>query len=293
MPLRSALLDLELVEDRLGLAVARRCVPLLAQPRVYLVETIVGVEDPADQQLWRDGAVPVVLLQAERHVVAAFPPEAVELRALTECNRTSRVATVALHTKAQMLAFTDGRQLTELAAGCEQRNVGIGEPERGKLSQLFAELERELRATREHCVDHGRGHEVFGVEQAFGLLRKRLRELLDPFRCDREAGGRSMAAEALEEGRAGAEGAVQVERGDRAARPLPVPFAAGDQDDGPVVPLDEPRSHDSDHAFVPVFSPDDIRAPTSLRLGPTFDLCDRRAKNLVLDRLPVAVQLLE
>ena len=102
-----------------------------------------------------------------------------------------------------------------------------------------------------------------------------------------------MAAEALEEGRTGAEGAVQVERGDRAARPLPEAFAAGDQDDGPVVALDEPRSHDPDHAFVPVFSPDDIRAPTSLRLGPVFDLCDRRAKDLVLDRLPVAVQLLE
>ena len=37
-----------------------------------LVETIVGVEDAADRELWRDGAVPVVLLQAERHVVAAF-----------------------------------------------------------------------------------------------------------------------------------------------------------------------------------------------------------------------------
>ena len=159
-----------------------------------------------------------------------------------------------------MLAFTDGRELTELAAGCEQRDVGIREPERRKLSQLLAELERELRAAREHCVDHGRGDEVFGVEQAFGLLRERLRELLDPFRCDREAGGRSMAAEALEEGRTGTEGAVQVERGDRAARPLPEPFAAGDQDDGPVVALDETRGHDPDHAFVPVFSPDDVRA---------------------------------
>src|SRR4051812_30139186 len=104
MPFRSALLDLELVEDRLCLAVAQRCVPLLAQPCVQLVEAIVGVEDAAHQQLWRDGAVPVVLLQTERHVVAAFPPEAVELRALTECDRTSGIATVALHAKTQVLA---------------------------------------------------------------------------------------------------------------------------------------------------------------------------------------------
>src|SRR6476661_4836730 len=197
MPLRSALLDLELVEDRLCLAAARRRMPVLAQPRVHLVETIVGVEEAADQELWRDGAVPVVLLQAERHVVAAFPPEAVELRALAECDRASCIATVALHAKAQMLAFTDGRQLTKLAAGCEQRDVGVREPERRKLSQLFAELERELRTAREHGVDDGRGDEVFGVEQAFGLLRERLRERLDPFRCYREAGGRSMATEAL------------------------------------------------------------------------------------------------
>src|SRR4051794_37394349 len=274
MPFRSTLLDLELVEDRLCLAVAQRGAPLLAQPRVHLVEAIVGVEDAPHQQLWRDGAVPVVLLEAERHVVAAFPPEAVELRALTERDRTSRIAAVALHAKAQVLAFADGRQLTELAAGCQQRDVGVREPERPKLSQLLAELERELRPAREHCVDHGRGHEVFGVEQAFGLLRERVRELLDPLRCDREAGGRSMPAEALEESRAGAEGPMQVERGDRAARPLPEPFAAGDQDDRAVVPLDEPRSHDPDHAFMPVFSPDDVRALTPPRLGPLLDLCD-------------------
>ena len=86
---------------------------------------------------------------------------------------------------------------------------------------------------------------------------------------------------------------MQVERGDRAARPLPEPFAAGDEDDGPVVALDQTRRDDADHAFVPVFVPDDVRATASLRLGPLLDLCDRRSKDFVLDGLAVAVQLLE
>src|SRR5690349_19545666 len=101
---RAALLDLELVEDRLGSRVPCRRAPLLAQPGVHLVVAVVGVEDAAHDELWCDGAVPVVLLQPESDVVAALAPVAVELGPVSEGNRGSGVAPVAVNAKAEMLA---------------------------------------------------------------------------------------------------------------------------------------------------------------------------------------------
>src|SRR5919198_1029364 len=87
--------------------------------------------------------------------------------------------------------------------------------------------------------------------------------------------------------------AVQVEGRNRPPGPLPVAVAAGDQDDGAVVPLDETRSHDADHALVPVLARDDVRAPAALRLGRLVDFGDRGAEDPVLDLLPRAVELVQ
>ena len=75
--------------------------------------------------------------------------------------------------------------------------------------------------------------------------------------------------------------------------PFQSPFAARDQDDGPVELLDEPRGDDADHAFVPVLAGDDVCAPLPVLLGPRLDLGDRLAHDAALDRLPLLVQLLE
>src|SRR5262249_2710050 len=161
MPTRAAGLDVELVEDlpreRRARAVRR---PLRAEPLVQLVEPVVRVEDAAHDELRRDGAVPTVLVQAERDVVAPYSAEAVQLRPLPECNRAAGVAPVALHAEAEMLAVADRRQVAELAARREQRHVGIAEPERREQAQLLAEIQGELRAAREHRVDNGRRDEV-------------------------------------------------------------------------------------------------------------------------------------
>src|SRR2546427_7663475 len=106
MALWSSFLDLELVEDRLRLGVTRLRLPLRAQPLVDLVEAIVGVEDPAHHELWRHRAVPVVLLQAERHVIAGGAPVAVELRPLTKGDRASRVSAVSVHAETEMLPLS-------------------------------------------------------------------------------------------------------------------------------------------------------------------------------------------
>src|SRR5205823_6188853 len=74
---------------------------------------------------------------------------------------------------------------------------------------------------------------------------------------------------------------------------LPLAVRARDQDDGPVEALDQPRRDDPDHALVPVLAREDVAASPARRLGPGLHLRDRRAEDPVLDRLPVAIQLLE
>src|SRR2546426_7617240 len=78
MPRRRAVRrETELVEDRLRGRLALTGAPLRTQPRVEFLEAVVRIEDSAHDELWRDGAVPVVLLQPERDVVATDLPEAV------------------------------------------------------------------------------------------------------------------------------------------------------------------------------------------------------------------------
>src|SRR5205809_4930557 len=92
MALRASLLDLELVEDRLCLRIAWLRLPLPAQPRVELVEAIVGVEDTTHDELRRHRPVPVGLLQAKRHGVTSRASVAVELGPLSECDCAAVVA---------------------------------------------------------------------------------------------------------------------------------------------------------------------------------------------------------
>src|SRR5262245_52967081 len=138
MPSGAAGLDVELGEDllrqRLACAVRR---PLSAQPLVQLVEPIVRIEDTADDELRRDGAVPAVLLEPERDVVAPDSAEAVEPRPLSERDRATGIAPVALHAEAEMLPVSDRREVAELAPRREQRHVRVAEPERREPSQLL------------------------------------------------------------------------------------------------------------------------------------------------------------
>src|SRR5206468_3260316 len=156
MPLRASLVHLELVEDLLCLRFAGLCLPLGAQPRIELVEAIVGVEDATDDELRRHRSVPVILLQAERNVITSLAPVAVELGSLPKRDRAAGIAAVQLYTETEMLAVADRCKLAELAAGRQQGHVGVGQTERRQRAQLFAELERELRPARKNCVDDGR-----------------------------------------------------------------------------------------------------------------------------------------
>src|SRR2546422_330066 len=88
MSFRPTVLQFELVKDPLGVSITLPRVPLRAQPRVDLVEAVVGVEDATHHELRRHRSVPVILLKAEGNVVTALTPVAVELGPLPERDRT-------------------------------------------------------------------------------------------------------------------------------------------------------------------------------------------------------------
>jgi hypothetical protein len=58
-------------------------------------------------------------------------------------------------------------------------------------------------------------------------------------------------------------------------------------------PLGEARRDDPDHALVPVLVPQDVPAPSPLRLGERVHGRDGVAQDPILDRLALAIQLLE
>ena len=130
MALRPSLLDLELVEDPLRMRLARFRGPLCPEPGVDLIEAVVGVEDTTHDELRRHGPVPVVLLQTKRDVVTSRASVTVELGALSEGDGAAGVAAVAMDAETEVLPVADGRELAELAARREQRDIGIGQAER-------------------------------------------------------------------------------------------------------------------------------------------------------------------
>src|SRR5207248_2059597 len=251
-----------------------------------------AVEDAPDHELRRDRAVPMVLLEPEGDVEPQFPPEAIELAAEPESDRAPRVARAVLDPEAEMLAVAERGDFAELAAGREQCDPGIAEPERSEARQLRAEVEGQLRPVDEG-IDH-RHRKQLGLGQVSARVRgERRREHLDLRRLDREPGGRAMPSEANEMFRARGQAAMEVEAPGRAARAFPLALPAGDQDDRPVIVLDEPRGDDADHSLVPVLSRKHVAALPLLRLRPRLDLLDRLAEDPLLDRLPVAIELVE
>src|SRR5262249_42946475 len=158
----------------------------------------VRVEYAPDDELRGDGAVPVVLLEAERDVVPSDTAQAVQLRSLPEGNRASGVEPVATNAKPQMLAVTDRCELRDLARRREQRHQRIAETERREPTQLAAQLERQLRAAGQYGIDDRSRQKILVAEKACRLCGERGRECIDAIRSNRQTGGGAMAAEALE-----------------------------------------------------------------------------------------------
>ena len=191
-----------------------------------------------------------------------------------------------------MLPVADGRRNDRLATGNQEGHVRVREPERSEPLQLLGEVEREV-LRRDERVDDGHLPKVAFGQHGVRMLAECSRERLDPGRIDRKAGSSSVTSEALQMRGAGRERAVQVEARDRAAGSLPRVLSARDQHDGPLEALDEPRSDDPDHALVPVLAREDVGAAAALALRKRVDTRNRFTEDPVLDRLSIAIQILE
>ena len=101
-----------------------------------------------------------------------------------------------------MLPLADGRELAELTARREQRDVGVAEPERCEATKLRAELERQLGPARHDRVDVSDRLEILLDQEAGGVLRKSRGERLDVLGLDREPGRGAVSAPSPEERRA-------------------------------------------------------------------------------------------
>src|SRR2546423_6643544 len=160
---------------RLGGPRVSACTPLRREPFAQLLVALGGVEDPPYDELRRDGAVPAVLLQPERDVVAPRAAEAVELAAEPERDRRPGVAAALPHAEAQMLALADRAELAQLASVDEQHHAGIPEPERREARQLLAERQAQLAAGDDRVDDDARPQVVFG-EYGIGVRGERRSE---------------------------------------------------------------------------------------------------------------------
>ncbi len=103
------------------------------------------IEQAPDDKLRRHGAVPVVLGELERQVIAARAAQTLDLRSQPERNRATAIAPMLLHPEAKVLAVTDGGRLDGLDARRQENRLGIAEPERRKPAQLVGEIERQAR----------------------------------------------------------------------------------------------------------------------------------------------------
>ena len=199
---------------------------------------------PPDDELRRDRAVPVVLLEPERDVEAPDRAKPVDLRALAERDRAAGVAAVLADAEAQVLPLAHRRRRDRLRRGDEERHVGVAETERREPRELLGEVEREI-ARRHDGVDVTTSNESSGVEVRIRVRREGLRERLDLHSSiESPAAARWPPKRSrFPEHAASAPCRSNVEN--RAPRALPPVLRARDEHDRAVEALDEARRDDA------------------------------------------------
>ena len=114
-----------------------------------------------------------------------------------------------------MFTVADGAEFRELAAYGQEGDAGIAEAERGKLFELLAEHQIELRSTH-YGVDRHRRHQVLIAQNRARMSGEGLGEGVHVLRANGKPCSRSVSTPALQVLGAGGKRTVQVEGGDRA-----------------------------------------------------------------------------
>ncbi len=245
----------------------------------------------AQHHLRRDRAVPLVALDAVGDVEAARLGESRPRRPHPEADGAAAEA-AELDRAAQVLALAHPLDPVQRRRRGEQRDARVAQPERLERGQLLDQLERNLRRCQ-HRVDVAHSAGGTAAQHAVGVLGQRRGERGDLGRVDGEPRGGLVTAVAQQMVAARGEPGVQVVAGHAASGALGLVVADGDQHDRPPVALDQPRSHDPDHALVPVAGVRSRRRGARATRASRLDQRDRLLEDRVLDRLAIAVELLE
>ena len=242
LPPGAALLEAELRGDRLAVGAEVVRAPLAREALAQLQVAVGRVEDAPDDELRRRRPVPACSPAAGTRGRSARP--AGSGRAARRGRRRSPCPPGGSgrwpDAEAEVLPLADRGQVAELAAGDEEVDARVAEPERGEPAELGAERERERRrpgrSRRPRVIDRRSPSARCSSAYAANASAK----ASTSSGPDREAGGRAVPAEALEVSGTGGEPGVEVEGGDRAAGALPVAVPCPRSGRRAVVALDEP-----------------------------------------------------
>ena len=215
----------------------------------------------------------------------------VERVAATERDRAATCA-LACDLHAQVLALAHRLDRVERRRGHEDARRGIADAVRLEPRELLRQGERQL-ANAGDRVDVHALLEIGVGEHGVDVALEGVGERRDLVCRDRQPRRRAVPSEALEHGRARREARVQVERRDRATRARSLIAVERDHDHRAAVALDEPGRDDADHARVPPLAGDDVAASLAALGRTSLDRGDGRAQDVGLDRLALAVPLLE
>ena len=229
-----------------------------------LLVAVGGVEDPAHDELRRDRAVPVVLLEPERDVEAG-PPRGADraacpgrtrsrVPASRPCCRTRKRRCLPSPTVAGVTASVAGTSSVDVGVAETERRKPRRAPPRGRASGRAPR--RRRRPSRPRTGRRRRG----GRPRAPRRRRRTPRSSTPRSRARRRRGVHRNAR--------GSPSTPRARRAGRTTRSsVPEPFQpslrARDQHDRPVEALDEPRRDDPDHALVPVLVPEHVAAATA------------------------------
>ena len=187
----------------------------------------------------------------------------------------------------QVAAAADGHGVDEPRARDAQQGLGIAVAARlERVERLDARHGQQVRIVHAQVARELR--QVVGRVLAV-ILAERAAEAVDILAPDRQPGRQRVAAKALEILRAGAQGVVQVEAAEAAARALAALAVAADHDRRQVELLAQARGGDADHALVPRVACEHERHPRRVAARDGRGLLP----DLLLERLPLAVELAE
>ena len=164
-------------------------------------------------------------------------------------------------------SFAHRPHVSHPRGGNEQAHTGVAHPERSKLLQLLGQLEPQPGPT-DHRIDPLGAPQVLGAKHRSSVRGKGGTEGIEILGSQLQPGSRPVPPKALQMLATGFERGKQVEPRNAPPRTPPSPLTVKrNHHDGPVMPLDQPRSDDPDNAGMPTLAGQDQTHPIAQLVG--------------------------